>query len=229
MSICLNICERLHLPFSDGTFAKKKNKKQQTLIFRISTQHFCPSPIHTQKDLEHGRNQCDSWPRCICLTPGLGIPVSCPIRLHCVSQVLPWPRLPALFTHGPHILATTAPRDLTCSALRSFQLQVPLPTASTPGIPATPKKSDCYNAMSRHILEKGREDLCVLMRGWLTAYRFFTVPPFLETKEEWQVKSPVYPNRPVECRSGWNQSWPVTLSSGQGNEKQLSVCALFFF
>ena len=139
---------------------QKKKKIQQTLIFRISAQHFCPSPSHTQKDLEHCRNQCGSWPRCICLAPGLGIPLSCPTHLRCVSQVLPWPRLPALFTHGPGILATTAPRDLTCSASRSFQLQVPLPTASTPGIPATPKKSDCYNAMSRHFLEKGRED-CV--------------------------------------------------------------------
>lgn len=40
----------------------------------------------------------------------------------------------------------------------------------------TPKKSDSYNAMSRHFPEKGREDLCILMRGQLTTHKFFTFP-----------------------------------------------------
>ena len=158
MSVCLNICELPHLPFSNSTFAKKKKQKtQQTLIFRISAQHFWPAPIHTQKDLEHGKNQCISWPRCICLAPGLGIPVSCPIHLRCVSQVLPWPGLPVLFTYGPSILPRTSH-----TPSGSFQLQVPLPTASTPDIPASqPLRNLIATMPCQDIFWRKEERTCV--------------------------------------------------------------------
>ena len=143
-----------------------KKKPHQTAIFRISAQHFCPVPstprktwntVGTSAVPDPGASASRlAWHPCL-------MPHPSPL---CLPGPTP-PRLPALFTYGPGILVTTALQDLTRSASRSFQLQVPLPTASTPGIPAFKPPRNCYNVTSRHFLEKGKEDLCVLMRGQL--------------------------------------------------------------
>lgn len=140
---------------------KRKKNSPGSRFSGISAQHFALSHP-PRKDLEHGRNQCGSWPRCTC--PALALAsLSHTHPSPLISQVLPHPASQPVYLWSRHPRNHTAPpRTYT---LRAMVLSAAGPTADClhPWYSCFPTPMKLLRDVKTFSGERKEEDLCVLM------------------------------------------------------------------